>query len=401
MQTKLAHMLDTWMVRHEMLPRAHARNMAAVIARQCVHCSPRRHRGQSVALAEHWVAARLVAVIFCFEYPSHPQEGSDPTGQIRRIIDSARTGGATPPGTPWLLAISDLFLSLIGPERRDIEAFTAAFEDHVDAVLAMARMPAAGHGAGWQPARCCDAIDACLRLRPLLAGMEPYLRCWQTLLDCRPGPSFEQAVASLAPEVRRAHPHAGLDHALALASEGHAPGGRRRSPRLPEIDALAVVAIYLANDLASVARDRRSDGPDRDLNIVLLLERHFLAPAHDPARRWDDGASAATDLEPGEAATVGMYNVLVARFRALRELVVARDDSDDTSAYLLLLASAVDGHLQGLIELSAERLSTSSASAPAPGGQAIEPRYGSMTILKRLRFIDGPVTLSVEPSDGV
>jgi hypothetical protein len=230
--------------------------------------------------------------------------------------------------------------------------------------------------------------------------MEPYLRCWQTLLDCYPGPSFEEAVSSFAPEVWRAYPHAGLDRALALASGTYALDGRRRSPRLSEIDALAVVAIYLANDLASVARDRQSEGPDQDLNIVLLLERHFLAPADDCARLWDVGASAVPAPERAEAATVGMYDALVARFRTLRNLVLARDGSDDTSDYLLLLARTVDGYLQGLIELAAERLSTSSASAPSPEGPSIEPRYCSIATLKRLRFIDDAVTPSVEQPDG-
>ena len=388
MQSNLAQMLDIWMVRHRMLPPERAGTMAAVIARQCLHCSPRPHRGENIALEDHWIAARLVAVIFCFEYLSQARDHSDPLGQIGSVIAAVRVGDAAAPGDAWLLAISELFSSLCGPEHRDIEAVTAAFEDHVDAVREMAGIPAAGHGSAREPASCCDAIDECLRLRPLLAGMEPYLRCWQTLLDCWPGPSFEETASSLAPEVRRAYPHAGLDRALALASEACARGGRRRSPRLSELDALGVVAIYLANDLASIERDRGSGGPDRELNLVLLLERHFLAPAHEPVRLWDDGPGSLPAPQRAEAAAVGMYNVLVARFRALRNLVVARDGGDDTSEYLRLLARTVDGHLRGTIELAAERVSTASPREPAPGGQGMEPRYGAVSTLMRLAHVE-------------
>jgi hypothetical protein len=388
MQTNLAHLLEAWMVRHELLPRDRARTMAAVIARQCVHCAPDRRRGETIALEDHWIAARLVAVIFCFEYLGHAQQHPDPLAELGRTIAAARAGDAAAPGNPWLLAISDVFLSLRGPERRDIEVLAAAFEDHAEAVREMALVAAAGHGPGRAPASCCDAIDACLRLRPLLAGMEPFLRCWQTVLDCWPGPSFQRAVTALVPEVRRAYPHAGLDRALDLASETSPLVRRTRSPRLSEVDAMSVVAIYLANDLASVERDRRSEGADRELNIVLLLERHFLAPAHGAPRIWDDGPGALPAPQRAAAATVGLYNVLVARFCAVRDILFAHAGSDDTRDYLRLLARAVDGHVQGLTELAAERVSTAPARESGPAGQASEPRYGSLATLQRLRYID-------------
>lgn len=388
MQTNLAHLLEAWMVRHELLPRDRARTMAAVIARQTMHCSPTRHRGEAIAFADHWIAARLVAVIFCFEYlgraPTHPHT----LDQLGRTIASARAGAAAAPDNPWLLAISDLFLSLRGPEGRDIEVFAAAFEGHVDAVREIAGMPAPGHGLGREHASCCDAVEQCLRLRPVLAGMAPYLRCWQTLLDCWPGPSFERTVAALAPQVRRAYPHAGLDRALELASEAHARGAQRRLPRPSELDAMSMVAIHLANDIASVDRDRRSGGPDQELNIVLLLARHFLAPAHGADCLWDDGRGALPASQRATAATVGMYNVLVARFCALRDDLIGRAGGDDTREYLLLLATAVDGHLRGLIELAAERVSTTPTGQPASPVQAAGPRYGSIATLRLLRFID-------------
>ena len=53
----------------------------------------------------------------------------------------------------------------------------------------------------------------------------------------------------------------------------------RRAPALSELEALTVVLTYLANDLGSVERDRRGGGPDQEPNLVLHLERYFLASA--------------------------------------------------------------------------------------------------------------------------
>src|SRR3712207_6937086 len=61
-----------------------------------------------------------------------------------------------------------------------------------------------------------------LRLRPLLVATEPYLRIWQTALGLWPAPSPTQTVASLALDVRRAHPHAGLDRKSTRLNSSHA-----------------------------------------------------------------------------------------------------------------------------------------------------------------------------------
>jgi hypothetical protein len=405
-QASVTSEIHAWMIRHELLPAAHASTMAAMIGTFCCRCSPHGlEHGLEISQPEDYhVMARLLAVLLCLDDPAPGQQGaSEVLGKIASGV-SAILAGAPLAASPWLGAVSELLRGVAGPAGRDIETFKAAFLDHWDAVQeetrAMAR--AGASEPVWTARR--DWLADYLRLRPLLIGTEPYLRCWQTLLGCWPAPSLVRALEAEAPAVRRAHPHPALDHALDVARHAHAGGRVRRAPALSELDALAVVSTYLANDLGSRERDQRSQGPGRDPNLVLLLARYFLGRAGAEAAPGNPHDPAA--LERAEAVIVDMYNIAVSRFRAFRTCALAAGDSADTRLYLSLLARIVDGNLRSTIEHTGEHPGEHTGGHPgehtgghpghggarahgaaAPGAHGTEPRYSSLGTLKRLDWI--------------
>lgn len=373
--------------------------MAAIIGTFCCRCSPYGLEHEISHAGDYHVVARLLAVLLCLDDPAPGQQGaSEVLGKIESGVSAIHAG---PPlaASPWLRAVSELLRGVAGPAGRDIETFKAAFLDHWDAVEEETRALARERVSEpvWTAQR--DWLADYLRLRPLLIGTEPYLRCWQTLLGCWPAPSLVQALEAEAPAVRRAHPQAALDHALDVARHAHAGGRLRRSPALSELDALVVVSTYLANDLGSRERDQRSQGPGRDPNLVLLLERYFLGRADAERIPGDPHDPAA--LERAEAVIVDMYNIGVSRFRAFRTCALAAGDSADTRLYLSLLARIVDGNLMSTMEHTGEHTgeytgehagqgSARAHGAAATAAHGTEPRYSSLETLKRLNWIRDP-----------
>ena len=411
-QASVTSEIRDWMIRHELLPADRASAMAAIIGTFCCRCSPHEgehgHEHEISRPEDYHVVARLLAVLLCLDDPAPGQQGASEV--LGKIESGASAILAGPPlaASPWLRAVSELLRGVAGPAGRDIETFKAAFLDHWDAVEEETRAVARGRVSehAWTAQR--DWLADYLRLRPLLIGTEPYLRCWQTLLGCWPAPSLVQALEAAAPAVRRAHPHVALDHALDVARHAHAGGRTRRAPVLSELDALAVVSTYLANDLGSRERDRRPQGPGSDPNLVLLLERYFLGRAdaeRGPGNPYDPAA-----LERAEAVVVDMYNIGVSRFRAFRTCALAAGDSADTRLYLSLLARIVDGNLLSTIAHTGEHTGEHSRAyageytgqhngergvdgsarahgAAATGVHATEPRYSSLETLRRLSRI--------------
>jgi hypothetical protein len=390
MQASIASAIDSWMLRHGLASCLTAPVLATIACR----CSPDERDQDVTDHRGHELAAMFLALLFSLEDREVlDQADRDTLDQMRHRLASVQDGGRAADRHPWLLAVSDLLDALMGADRRDVAAFAAAFADLLYAIEeeAMARISTNGAAGAPGAKDPCDRIDEFLRLRPLLVATEPYLRIWQTVLGLWPAPSLAQTVASLAPDVRRAHPHAGLDRALDLARLAHARTPARmvrRSPALSEIEALTVVLTYLANDLGSIDRDRRAGGPEQEPNLVLHLEHYFLAGAQARVSPcpWDEEARSLPAAEQAEAITVDMYNAGIARLQTLVRLVLAHDVS--ARRYLSLLARIVDGHLHGLIDFASERVSTTSASEPAPAGQENEPRYSSVATLMRLRFVE-------------
>jgi hypothetical protein len=388
------------MLRHGLASRERAAIVAPVIATFACRCSPDERDQEVVDQHGYELAAMFLALFFAFDDRGvQHQADRDTLDQIRRRLAAVRDDEPTAGRHPWLLAVSELLDELMGAGRRDVEAFAAAFADHVYAVEeeAMARIStsgAAGATSAPDAKELCDRIDEFLRLRPLLIATEPNIRIWQTVRGLWPAPSLAQMVASLAPDVRCAHPHPLMDRALDLARLAHARTPTRmvrRSPELSEIEALTVVLTYLANDLGSVDRDRSGGGPEHEPNLVLHLERYFLAGAQARVSPcpWDERARSLPAAEQAEATTVDMYNAGVARLRTLVRLLLAHDGS--ARPYLSLLIRIVDGNLQSTVEHTSAHASPSSASEPATAGQELAPRFGSIATLRRLRFVDDAV----------
>lgn len=387
MQAGITGAIDAWMIRHALLSADRAPTIAKVIGTFCCRCSPDAGEDEIARPADYHVVARLLAVLLCLDDAAPGQQGAGHVlGEIERDVSAIVAGRE--PASPWLRAVSELLHGVAGPSGRDIETFKAALLDHWDAVReeAMAQERAAGEHA-WTARR--DWLADYLRLRPLLIGTEPYLRCWQTLRGCWPAPSLVHALEAEAPAVRRAYPHAVLDRALDVAREARACGRLRRSPALSELDALVVVATYLANDLGSRERDQRARGPGRDPNLVLLLERCFLG--RDDAGGNAGAPRAGAALERAEATVVDMYNIGISRFRAFRTRALASEDGAGARQYLSLLARIVDGNLRSTMEHAGARAvepagarAGEQAGVMAPGGHDAEPRYSSLETLKRL-----------------
>jgi hypothetical protein len=400
MQSSIASAIHGWMLRHGLSSRDHVAAVTPLIATFACRCSP-FERDQDVTDPRGYeLAAMFLALFWSLDDRGvQHQAGRDMLDHVERRLAGAPDDERAVGRHPWLLALSELLDALMGTERRDVTAFVAAFADHVYAVEEEARARISTHGAAGAPGanEPGDQIDELLRLRPLLIATEPYLRLWQSLLGLWPAPSFAQTVTSLAADVRRAHPHAGLDRALDLARLAHArtPTSMvRSSPALSELEALAVVLTYLANDLGSVDRDRGADGPDQDSNLVLHLERYFITRSQVRARPcpWDEDTRPMPATEHAVTTVVAMYDTGVARLRALKRLVLAQEHDADAGRYLSLLIGIVDGNLQGMLAHSGgqagTRAGTASANQPAPAGQESEPRYGSVATLMRLRFVD-------------
>lgn len=414
MQASVTSAIRTWMVSHELLPADRATSLAAIIGTFCCRCSPWGEQHEISRAEDHHVVARLLAVLLCLDDPAPGrQDAGEVPGALERGA-SAICAGTGPADSPWLRALSELLRDLAGPAGRDIETFKAAFLDHCGGVQEETRAVARTAGApAWSARR--DWLADYLRLRPLLIGTEPYLRCWQTLLGRWPAPALVAALEAEAPAVRRAHPQVALDHALDVARQAHASGCTRRAPALSEIEALVVVSTYLANDLGSRERDRRAQGQGGDPNLALLLERYFLGDgAEIPEHSREEAA-----LQRAEAAIVDMYNIGISRFHALRTYALAMSDSPDTRQYLTLLGRVVDGNLISTIEHAGshagsqagaqagaqtgaqadaqtsgqdgsgiDQTAASTRGAAASAGHEAGARYGSLDALRRLDWID-------------
>ncbi|HWN71803.1 MAG TPA: hypothetical protein VNM90_29395 [Haliangium sp.] len=390
-QSSIASFIHGWMLRCGLASHDRAARVAPIIATFACRCSP-DERDPDVTDRGYEVAAMFLALFFAFDdWAVQHQADRDTLDQIRRLLaaqDEAPAAGCH----PWLLAVSKLLDALSGADRRDVQGFAAALADHLYAVEEEALARISTDGATGAPAHeLCDRIDEFLRLRPLLIATEPNIRIWQTVLGRWPAPSFVQTVASLAPGVRRAHPHAGLDRALDLARLAHAraPAGLvRRSSALSELEALTVVLTYLANDLGSVDRDRSAGGPDQEPNLVLHLERYFLAGAQArvSSSPWDEEARSLPAAEQAEAITVDMYNAGIARLQTLVRLTLEHDVT--ARPYLSLLIRIVDGNLQSTRDHAIAQAGTASDSEPATAGQELQPRFSSTATLMRLRFVD-------------
>jgi hypothetical protein len=391
--SSVASAVHGWMLRHGLATPDRAAVVAPIIASFACHCSLDERDHDSTDHRDHARVATFLALLFSLEDGAvRDQADRDTLDQMRRRLAAVQEGGRAVGRNPRLLALSDLLDALMGAERRDVTAFAAAFSDLLYAVEEEAMIRISTHGAAGVPeAELCDRIDEFLRLRPLLVATEPYLRLWQTVLGLWPAPSFAQTVASLAPDARHAHPHAGLDRALDLARLAHArtPAGLvRRSPALSEIEALAVVLTYLANDLGSIDRDRSGGGPEQEPNLVLHLERYFRAGAQARVSPcpWDEHARSLPAAEHAEAITVDMYNAGVARLQTLVRLVLAHDGS--AKPYLSLLMRIVDGNLQTTVDHTSLHASTASGSEPVIAGEALAPRFSAIATLRRLRFVE-------------
>lgn len=385
MQASITSAIDAWMIRHALLPAERVATLAGLIATFCCCCSPHDGEHEISRPEDYHVVARLLAVLLCLDDATPGQHG--PGGVLATIERdvSAILAGSRAATTPWLRAVSELLDGVAGPSGRNIEIFTAALLDHWDAAQEEA-LATAEEQPAWTARR--DWLGDLLRLRPLLIGTEPYLRCWQTLLGCWPAAELVHALDADAPAVRRAYPHTALDHALDVARYARACVRPRRSPALSELDALAVVATYLANDLGSRDRDQRAGGPGRDPNLVLLLERYFLGSAD--ARAVPGSGRGAAARERAETMIVSMYNIGISRFRAFRTRALAMEHGAGARQYVSLLARIVDGNLLSTIshagQLTIDTSDRGQSAAPS-GGHEAEPRYGSLTALNRLDWI--------------
>lgn len=373
LQASITSAIEAWMMRHGLLPAERVASLARVITTFCYRCAPLAGEHEISRAEDYHVMARLLAVLLGVDEATAGQAGA------RGLLDAIeRDGFASVTGpqlaaSPWLRAVSELLADVAGPTGRDIEMFQAALLDHWCAVQEEAAVYQRGAGErAWAAPR--DWLAETLRLRPLLTGTEPYLWCWQTLLGCWPDDSLVRALAAEGPAVRRAYPHALLDRALDAARQAHARGRPRRAPALSELEALAVVATYLANDLGSRERDRDGDGPGRESNLMLLLERYFRGDAGEHG----GAARAGAAPERAEAMLVDMYNIGISRFRAFRTRALTTQDSAGVRQYLALLAGVVDGNRITTIE---------HAGGAAPAGSAGGARYGGLTALKRLHGI--------------
>lgn len=398
MQSRITSSIHGWMLRHGLSSHDRAATIAPLIAMFSCRCSP-HERDQGMGDHQGYqCAAMFLALFWSFDHLDVQHEaGRDTLDQIRRRLGGGQDGARTADRNPWLLAVSELLDALMGTDRRDVDVFAAAFADHLDAIEenALARISASAAGAPGAT-DLCDRIDEFLRLRALLVATEPYLRGWQTVLGLWPAPSFAQAVATLAPEVRRAHPHALLDRALDRARLAHARTRThvaRRSPALSEIEALTVIQTYLANDLGSLDRDRGAGGPEQEPNLVLHLERYFLVRAQARARpcRWDEDTRPMPATEHAVTTVVAMYNAGVARLQALERLVLAHEHDGAARGYLSLLIRIVDGNLRAMLDHigghAVAAADTALAGEPVPARHESDPRYGSVATLVRLRFV--------------
>jgi hypothetical protein len=395
-QSSIASAIHGWMLLHGLASHDRAAAIAPIIAAIASRCSLDERDPDMADHKGHELAAMFLALFFALDdrEVQHLVD-RDTLDQARRSLAAVPDGGRAAGHHPWLLAVWELLDALMEADRRGVEAFAAAFADHLYAVEEEATARSSTDGAAETPGakELCDRIDEFLRLRPLLIATEPYLRIWQTALGLWPAPSLAQTVASLAPDVRRAHPHAGLDRALDLARLAHARTPTRmvrRSPALSEIEALTVVLTYLANDVGSVDRDRRGGGPEQEPNLVLHLERYFLAGAQARVSPcpWDEEARSLPAAEQAMAIPVDMYNAGIARLQTLVPLVLAHEHDLGARTYLSLLIRIVDGNLQNTLELTRVHASTASGSEPASAGQTLQPRFGSAATLMRLHFVD-------------
>lgn len=398
MQASIARAIHGWILRHGLAARDRAAAVADLVATFSYRCSPPA-RDQDVTDPQGYeLAAMFLALFWALDDQAvEHQAGRDMLNHIAGRLAGKPDDVRASSRHPWLPAVSALLDALMGPVRRDVTAFVAAFADHVHAVEEEALARNAAHRATSAPDAqdLCHRIDELLRLRPLLIATEPYVRIWQTVLGLWPAPSFEQAVASLAPDVRRAYPQAGLDRALDRARLAYAKTQahtQRESPALSELEALTAVLTYVANDLGSLERDRGAGGPEQEPNLVLYLEHHCLGHSHSCSCPWDDGIGPLPTPERAAAIAAAMYNAGVARFQALQRPMLAQAQHGDARRYLSLLARIVDGNLEGMLEHTGRdaraRAGAASAREPARVGQATEPRYGAVETLMRLRFID-------------
>lgn len=409
LQAEIASSIQAWMLRHALLPPDRAAAIAPLIATFSHACSPHERDLDAAELRGYRVAAMFLALFWCLDHLEvQHAAGRDTIDRLESMLGAVQERGRAADRDPWVQALSELLDVMTGTGRRDVTVFAAAFADHLDAVeeKAQARMSANTAAGAPGAAESCGRIDDFLRLRPLLVATEPYLRSWQTVLGCWPGPAFARAVASLEPDLRRAHPSALLDRALDRARLASARGRgleeRRRSPALSELEALTVTLTYLANDLASVDRDRRAGGPEQEPNLALHLERYFRARIQEricPCS-WDHGIEPAPPAAQAGTMVVDMYNAGAARLRTLRHRL-EHEQEHDARRYLSLIIRIVDGNVQSTLAHAGARARADLASASASDGQANEPRYSSVSTLERLHLVDDASEPPDIASDGV